>query len=199
MKTFLSSALRTGLLMSVLVVAASAGPLGTASLDGGLLYATGGEVTIYFWNSSASFDSCLWLDLGSGNAGGGGVFGPLFPNHGTSSGARISLGVIPANTPLPFRLQVTTRPFDWYLGPAESNSDGEIHARISLWAKDEIIPQDGYLVSYEDWPGQSDFDYNDFEFVASGVRPTPLPEPATFVLLGSALIAAGIVRFRPKL
>ena len=182
--------------MCALVVAGFAGPLGTASLDGELLYATGGEVTLYFWYSSASFDSRLWLDLSPENEGRGSVFGPMFPNHGTSQGARISLGVIPENTPLPFRLQVTTRPLDWYVGPAESNADGLVHAQIRRWARDELIPQDGYLVSYEDWPGQSDFDYNDFEFVASGVRTTPLPEPATFVLLGSALIAVGVVRFR---
>jgi hypothetical protein len=122
----------------------------------------------------------------------------MFHNHGTTPGALLSLGIIPANTPLPFRLQVTTLPNNWYVGPAASNADGNIHSAISRWAKDGAIGQDGYLVGFEDLPGESDFDYNDFEFVVSGVTDNPVPEPATFVLFGSALVAVGVVQLRRK-
>jgi hypothetical protein len=190
MKLFFNS-ISCWVLAGVLAGSCWAGPIGTSSVAGGILYGTGEEVTIYFRGSEAGFDSRLWLDLEP-------ALGPFFPNHSTAPGTSISLGVVPLNTPLVFHLEVITEPYDWRMGPAGSNSDGQVHARITPWAADPLIPANGFLVGWEDWPGESDFDYNDHEFVAAGVSdtPTPTPEPATFLMLGAALVGLGLVRFR---
>lgn len=179
------------LLCFILLASATfAGPIGTQSPDGKELYGTGAEVIVYFRSSDAAFDSRLWLDLGTS-------IGPIFHNHESSWGASVSLGVIAAHTKLPFRLEVLTQPYNWNLGPAELNPDGKVHTRIGQWQADAFISQNGYLVGFEDWPGESDFDYNDLEFVVTGVT-NHTPEPATFGLLGAALIALGVARFRRR-
>lgn len=179
------------LLCFILLAGATfAGPIGMQSLAGKELYGTGGEVMVYFRSSDAAFDSLLWLDLGAS-------IGPIFHNHESSSGASVSLGVISAHTKLPFRLEVLTLPNNWNLGPAGLNTDGNVHARVGQWMADLLITQNGYLVGFEDLPGESDFDYNDFEFVVTGVI-DHTPEPATFGLLGTALVALGVARFRRR-
>lgn len=181
---------------------AMAGPISAGSVLGGTLFATGGEVQAYFAGKEASYTSLLWLNQPASA-------GPLFNNQTASVGDVVSLGSFPVGTPLSFQLQVLDTGRNYFTGPASANPDQLQHALIAPWIADAKIPNSGLLVGFEDILGGGDRDYDDHQVVVTGVTMTSptissptiasaaitaAPEPATFVLLGSALLGIGVLK-----
>jgi len=192
MKRLLVSFLTFLALLAFAGALAMAGPIPAGSVLGGALFASGGEVQAYFAGKEASYTSLLWLSRPVSA-------GPLFNNQTASIGDVVNLGSYPAGTPLSFRLQVLTTDRNYFTGPASANPDQLQHAFVTPWVADATIPHDGLMVHFEDILGGGDRDYDDHQVVVTGVTMTgptitDTPEPATFLLLGSALLGLGMLR-----
>jgi PEP-CTERM motif len=176
-------------LLALIVCASSqkalAGPVGPTLINGQELIAMGGPVNIYFVGSSAAFESLLRLTFPT-------ELGPFFPNHSTTPGTMISLGTFAPGTPLVFGLDVLSTGNRFYTGVGSRNADGLVHAGITQWEADSLIPVNGFLVGFEDVFRGGDMDFNDHMFVFEGVQPAaPVPEPGTIFLLTTGLIGVG--------
>jgi hypothetical protein len=160
------------------------------------LVGSGSEVTLEFAGSDAAFDSALFLSAPMER-------GPFFPNHATLIGAIANLGAFRAETELSFRLHVFTTGDEFFTGPGSRNPDGFAHAQVSVWGGSPSIPLTGLRVGFEDLFGGGDLDFNDYEFVVSGVRVAagaPVPEPGTMfmVSMGVASVAARMRKQRQE-
>jgi len=88
---------------------------------------------------------------------------------GTPFGTTWNLGSFPVGTELIFAdnaFDGETEKGLYLTGPASRNSDNYIHAAITL--KNSTGTHHKYLVSFEDYMGGGDNDYNDVEFFVSG-------------------------------
>jgi hypothetical protein len=142
-----------------------------------------GPVEVFFAGSEAAFDLQLFQSDPV-------LQGPFFPNHDTPVGASESLGIFPPATELAFRLDVLSTGDRFFTGSGAGNPDGVVHARGRRFPGSAVIPA-GVLIGFEDLFGGGDLDFNDFTFVVTNValRSTPVPEPATWLLLGSGMAA----------
>lgn len=175
---------------SVLASAIPYGNIGSEAPITAFIASATGNITAYFFSSNASYSSQIGLRVNGTSTG---IFG--LPNHGSSYGSSINLGNVSAGDVLEFELQVLNTGASWFSNPS-SNSDGINHVNATPFAGDDIIPA-GTHVGFEDLPGQSDFDYNDHEFVFTNVgngRVAEAPEPESLTILGIALIALGVFR-----
>jgi hypothetical protein len=86
----------------------------------------------------------------------------------------------------------------WY-SDQSLNGDSVNHVYSTDFGGDVSIPA-GTFVSFEDLPNGGDLNYNDEDFVFTNVSAnvTPVPEPATALLLSMALIAMGLHRQRVR-
>ena len=188
--------------------------VGTPVAVGQRLIAIGGEVTVQMpATSSASYDDYLYLYQPTPSI----MFdvGPppqnfLFWNHGATG--TISLGTFDAGTELIFGLYTgftydddgdaqtpdVFEPLDtWYSGPGDRNADGFVH----LYAVNDYGGDpDSTYVAFEDLNGGpdgsgSDWNYQDIEYIFTGV--TSVPEPSSLCLFGLGLaVMTGIVARR---
>lgn len=159
--------------------------LATPILGSKLYVQETGEVTLKFLGSDAGYDS--WLFLNSPD-----VVNNIFHNHQTPVGTVFNLGSYAAGTELIFGIHVLDTDKKYYTGPASRNPDNVIHALV-----DDMYAPNTTRVGFEDLFGGGDLDYNDVEFAFYNVgSDNPVPEPATFLLMGSGLLGLGIWRYR---
>jgi hypothetical protein len=106
--------------------------------------------------------------------------------YGATAGDLLQLDVV--NTAYNPALTLTSNPL--------TSPDGVSHAYVTAYTTSvNGIPAPGVFVGMEDLPnGSSDFDYNDDQYVLTGVAMTP--EPSSLLLLGTGLLGLAFALFR---
>lgn len=152
-----------------------------------------GDITAYFYGSSASNWSTVGLLVNNLSNGWSGLI-----NHLSSPGDSADLGHVNAGDTLVFELYVWNTGQTWYSDPAR-NSDGINHTYATTFSGSQGIPA-GTYIAFEDLArSSSDLDYNDYQFVATNVSfgtVPSVPEPAIPALAGVALAALAFARRR---
>ena len=163
---------------------------GTANPDVYTFVAAGGDVTAYFYGTDAAYASKIGLLVQNTTTGREGLW-----NHTSTVGdtlilADASLGEVNAGDILVLRLWVQNLNQYWTSAPA-LNSDGLNHIYATPFAANNLIPS-GIYVGFEDLPGLGDKDYNDHQFVFTGVQ---VPDGGTTCfLLGLGLAGLGLIK-----
>jgi hypothetical protein len=206
-----SSRIVTRLASTALLLSGSAAVAAAQTPSANDFIANGGEVFVRYIGAAAADVSTLSYRIGPFTAGAVN-YTTLFTNLGptpTAPGTQLSLGFVSAGTPIVFRLQNTTQgsvsgqpAFTFFSGAASRNPDNQIH--IGLTAGSGILAPNGtpYTVgfNFEDRSGTvqpiADFDYNDLNYEIANASTSTVPEPGTWALLGTGLIAVGGVARR---
>ncbi len=181
---------RSTFLVLLTASAACAGPFGSPSTAGDVFISAGGDTYAYFVGSTAGYSNDLHLYSPF-------VSGILFNNHAATAGDSVFVGNFTPGTELIFGIFVNDTGETWKNGPGSRNPDGLVHARVSGWAADGLIPVDGVYVEFEDLDGlpEGAAGYNDLAFVFASVAATPsVPEPGTISIAAIALLAGFALR-----
>ncbi|HUL72485.1 MAG TPA: PEP-CTERM sorting domain-containing protein [Vicinamibacterales bacterium] len=191
-------ALFTLLLAAGTASAAAAFPIALPGTEGFTVIVNGNSsiVATYQGNSAAYSNDLYLMLLSNGLPGDDGntandLF--IFNNHTSLVGSTVDLGTFLIGTELEFRLHVNNTGYDYFTGPASRNPDQHFHARV-----DSSFGPNETLVSFEDLYN-GPFDYNDlsFSFTNTNSAPATAPEPASMVLVGTAL-AGWVARRRMR-
>ena len=155
-----------------------------------------GDIIAYFFASDAGYSSKIGMLVNGVSTG---VFG--LPNHTSNYGDSIDLGHAKAGDSIVFELMVADIGHSWFSDPA-LNLDLTNHVYSVPFALSDNKPSEaikipvGTYIGFEDQPfGVTDFDYNDHQFVFTGLT-SSVPEPATLALFGAGLVALGLLRRR---
>jgi hypothetical protein len=181
MKYSLAALTLTGLFAVATSANASLIPYPTAGVENPVVYtftaAATGDVTAYFYGSTAAYTNSLSMLVNGVDTGVTGL-----NNHTSAYGLALVLGTVNAGDVLVFRLNNISPGGigPWYSDPT-LNSDGLNHVYSTDFGGDSFIPA-GTFVSFEDLPNGGDFNYNDEDFVFTNVA-TSVPEPTTLFLM----------------
>jgi hypothetical protein len=155
--------------------------------------ATGDVIGYFFSFEAADDDTIVLMDLTTGTTS-----SPEFPNKSTPVGQSANFGHVNAGDSLAFVLINNTTMLDYSTDPTLS-ADGFNHGYITSYSGTggpAGIPAGTYVGMEDIFHPPSDLDYNDDTFVFTNVS-APTPEPSSFLLLGSGLLAAaGVIRRR---
>ncbi len=161
--------------------------------------ANGVGITAYFFSvSAADTDTISVFDARTGT-----FLSPQGALNNQVSVAGTTTVVFDSSTlqtgdTLYFDLYNTSFPGDTFSSNAATSPDGDDHAYITPFSGTigSFGTITGTYVGMEDLPASvSDWDYNDDTFVITSVNASPTPEPSTFALFGTGLLAAaGAVR-----
>ena len=181
-----------GLLIALMVIGAVAWrteSMALPILGANVVVNTTGNVTATYLGHTARISNDLYLFSPTNG------LGLIFNNHATPIGTTFDLGTFTAGTELIFRLHAhesgrgDLTPRDYFTGAASRNPDGIAHAYV-----DGQYALNTTYVGFEDVFGGGDLDYDDLKFSFTNTRAETLPEPATFLLLGTGLGALALTR-----
>ena len=206
--------MRLHLLVLASLLAAGSSPLladpftpyptvGSVAPTSDVTFAGGTGITAYFYSVSAADTDTISIydETTHSYLSPAGVFNNQAPaTVGTT--VTFTSSTLEAGDVLAFELFNTSYPGDIFASDPSLSTDGVNHAYITAFSGS--IPDiagtiTGSYVGMEDLPSNvSDFDYNDDTFVFTNVAPiAATPEPSTFMLLGTGLLAlAGAFRRR---
>jgi hypothetical protein len=162
-----------------------------------------GDVIAYFAGSSAGFENTLGLQINGVSTG---IFG--LNNHTSALGDSLNLGFAHAGDVLTFVMHnISPGIGDLYSnptlnGPYDGLPVGTQHIYSTRYTATfpifDSIPA-GVFVSFEDLPFRnSNFNYDDLNFVFTNVTAAETPVPAALPLFASGLGALGLLGWRRK-
>ena len=151
-----------------------------------------GDLVGYFDGSSAAYDNQIDVFVNGVQLG-----GYSLDDHTSAIGQSVNFGHVNAGDSIVFALNVLSEGYKLY-SDAAMNSDNMNHTYATVFSGQTIgaamIP-DGVYLGFEDQLATiSDLDYNDEDVVFSNVGMTANPEPMSFVLFGTGLLALGLFR-----
>lgn len=164
------------------------------------VYASSNGLNVFYMGSTAGYDDQIDVfDLNTGWDS-----GKILDNKATAVGTKLTVGTgagqITAGDQLLFYID---SPDGHFASLAAYSPDGINHAYITQYAGGQAngvtIPA-GLFVGMEDLPyRKSDLNYNDDDFVFSGVsttKPAVTPEPWSVVLLSTGLLGTAVMKRR---
>lgn len=166
-----------------------------------IIYASSNGINAYYLGSTAGYDDQIDVyDVATGWDS-----GKVLDNKTTPLGSEVTLGTgagqINAGDQLIFYID---SPDGHFASVSSKSPDGINHAYITKYSGGTVnnvsIPA-GFFVGMEDLPyGSSDLNYNDDDFVFTGVATKPAsvtPEPGALALFATGLLAMlGVRRYR---
>jgi hypothetical protein len=165
---------------------------GTPATSHHFIAVESGDLLGYFYGSSAAYDNQIAVLVNGTQLGGYGL-----DNHSSTVGQSVNFGHVNAGDSIVFALNVLSQGYKLYSNTA-LNSDSMDHAYATVFSGQTnggvTIPA-GVYVGFEDQLATiSDLDYNDEDIVFTNVAITTNPEPVSFVLFGTGLLALGLFR-----
>jgi hypothetical protein len=171
-------------------------PVGTPNPAAYTFKGTGADVTATFVGGNASDTDILEMSVNGGSF----VLSTL-NNQTSHSGNTFDFGTVAANAIITFAI-INQTTGTTLTSNAALNADNDQHAWSFNYTKGTLgftNINSGTALAFEDLLGgsqSSDFDYNDFEAVVTGLGTTPLP--ATLPLFAGGLGVVGLLSRRGK-
>ncbi|MEP6835909.1 MAG: PEP-CTERM sorting domain-containing protein [Gemmatimonas sp.] len=197
-----SSAIITGALLASSAVAAHAQP---TSLG---FFSAGGNVSVKYVFTSAADNDQLYYKIGNVFDSNLSNYTLLFTNNSPASPLNtiVNIGNVAAGTEVVFALRNMTQSYTFFTGPTARNAGdpAAMHVSIIPGASNTIAPGGGTFnikFGFEDRQplvGGSDADYNDIQFEIANAVQTVAPEPSSYVLMASGLLALGVAARRRR-
>lgn len=171
-------------------------------------FGTGGNVSVKYVFSNAGHNSQLRYKIGafSNNVA---DYQLLFTNNSPASviGSEADLGLVGNGVEVIFMLNNLTTGQQFFTGAAARNPLAELHVSILNTAPYEPTGDEStYGGFYDTRFGfeditplvDSDEDYNDIQFEIANISQSVVPEPSTYALMATGLVALGVAARRRR-